>query len=204
MGHCLLTTRAAVRGQARAGQWPSDSRWKGSEHGPVAAGDPGPPWTDAQARHSAIPGGSSLHNYITNSWGSALVGGALLPALQSLVDTDGMPKVCGGSQSPAQPRPPPALTSDSHTVGFLAIRSSSSSVHLCPGSRRTVARPAGPPWALPLPLVSGWAQLSTGLLLRAHLTLPSLSPSPGGTGDLQATRSQATHLVHLSMPHAHL
>lgn len=32
----------------------------------------------------------------------------------------------------------PALTSDSHTVGFLAIRSSSSSVHLCPGSRRTV------------------------------------------------------------------
>ena len=40
---------------------------------------------------------------------------------------------------PSLPLPPTALTSDSHTVGFLAIRSSSSSVQLGPRSWRTVA-----------------------------------------------------------------
>lgn len=62
------------------------------------------------------------------------------------VGTDGMPRThpsglraqVGEHWCPTWPLPPTALTSDSHTVGFRAIRSSSSSVQLCPGSRRTV------------------------------------------------------------------
>lgn len=93
-----------------------------------------------------------------------------------LMGTDGMrgtrPSVLraqvGEGWRPTWPLPPTALTSDSHTVGFLAIRSSSSSVQLCQGSRRSVTSVT----CLAQPLSLGKALLSAGLFIsstKAHL-----------------------------------
>lgn len=78
-------------------------------------------------------------------WSGELCCLMLLPTTDPgfLVGTNGVCKthpsflefaqVKGGSRP--LPLPPTALTSDSHTVGFLAIRSRSSSVQLCHRSR---------------------------------------------------------------------
>jgi hypothetical protein len=121
-----------------------------------------------------------------------------------LVDKHGMRRIhpsaaraqVGEGWCPTWTLPPTALTSDSHTVGFLAIRSSNSSVQLCPGSRKTVT--SATTW--PSPRVQGQALLP----LKAHLipVRDTVFPFPQHRGTQMAhpcLSSEASHLPSVSL-----